>query len=295
MTSLVVWTLAIGVVTAITCALCGVLLVVKREAFVSEGLSHSVLPGIILAYIVIEDRSSPLLVVAAGLSGMLMVGLVKAVSSTRLVDRDAALGIVFSALFSVGVIASSLKLGRVHFHAHCIIDGNLSFAALQHVQLGGVDLGPQAFLTMSWMLVILVAFITVFFKELTLMAFDEPTARLFGFRPGALHTVWLSLVAMTAVAAFETAGTILVVALMIAPAATGNLLTHRLSTLFVISGGIAALSAVIGIGLGIGLDIAPAGPIATVSGLAFLLVVMLRAGRTRWRNRSLPAAHVGQA
>ena len=143
MTPLVLWTLAIGIVTAVACAVCGVFLVVKREAFVSEGLSHAVLPGIILAYIAIPDRSSPLLVVAAGLSGLIMVWLVQAISNTRLVDRDAALGIVFSALFSIGVIASSMKLGNVHFHAHCIIDGNLSLAALKHAEIGGVDLGPR--------------------------------------------------------------------------------------------------------------------------------------------------------
>lgn len=276
MTPLILWTFAIGIATAVACALCGVFLVVKREAFISEGLSHAVLPGIILAYVWIPDRSSPWLIIAAGLSGLLMVWLVQVLANTRLVDRDAALGIVFSSLFSIGVIASSLKLGNVHFHADCIIDGNLSFAALKRFEIGGFDFGPSAFVTMVLMLAVLVSFILIFFKELKLMSFDETTAKMFGFRPKVLHSIWLGLVSMTAVAAFETAGTILVVALMIAPAATANLITNRLSTMLWLSGFTSAIGAIIGIALGIAIDISPAGPISMVAGIAFLLVAIFR-------------------
>ncbi len=270
MTPLLFWTFAIGILTAMACAVCGTLLVVKREAFISEGLSHAVLPGIILAYIFIPDRSSLLLIIAAGLSGLIMVGLVQAIASTQLVHRDAALGIVFSALFSVGVIASATNLGNVRFHADCIIDGNLSLAALNEIQLGGRSFGPRAFVTMALLFGVLTCFIVTFYKELKLMAFDEATAKLMGFRPKLLHAAWLALVSMTTVAAFETAGTILVVALMIVPAATANLLTKRLPTMFVLGPLLGAAAAALGVWLGVALDISPAGPIATTSGLLFL-------------------------
>ena len=279
---LLFWTFVIAIVTAIACALCGVLLVVKREAFISEGLSHAVLPGIIVGYLIFQDRSSPLLIVAAALSGLLMVWLVEVIVRTGLVYRDAALGIVFSGMFSVGILASSLKLKNVHFHAHCIIDGNLSFAAITPFYLGDVYLGPQAFVSMMICLVILLAFIVAFYKELKLMAFDEATCHLLGYRPRLLHTIWLALVSLTAVAAFETAGTILVVALMIAPAAASNLLSHRLSGMFWISGLIAAACAAVGVGLSIPLDISPAGPIASVTGFAFLLVAVVAPKRGLW-------------
>lgn len=270
MTPLIFWTFAIAVVTALACGLCGVMLVVKREAFVAEGLSHAVLPGIIFAYLLIPDRSSPWLVIAAGLSGLLMVWLVQAITSTRLVDRDAALGIVFSGLFSIGIIASNLKLKNIHFHAHCIIDGNLSLAVLKPFHLGELYVGPRAFVTMALLLLVLVLFIFIFFKELKLMAFDETTARSFGFRPGWMHSVWLALVSMTAVAAFETAGTVLVVALMITPAATVSLLTKKLSAMFWLAGFLSAASAVLGVMLALALDISAAGPISSVAGFIFL-------------------------
>ena len=273
MIDLLGWTYIIAVLTAIACSLAGVLLVVKREALVSEGLSHAVLPGIVLAFLIFRDRSSPLLILAAGLSGLLMVWLVQWIAKTGRVKQDAALGIVFSGMFSVGILASSLKLKNVHFHAHCIIDGNLAFAALEDCNWFGVYLGPRAFVSMLLCVVGLTGFIVLFFKELKLMAFDETTSRLFGFHPRLLHTVWLTIVSIVAVAAFETAGTILVVALMIAPAAAANLLSQRLGKMFILSAILGTISAIAGVTLGQQLNISPAGPIASIAGFVFLIIV----------------------
>lgn len=273
--TLILWTLVIAILTAVACSLCGVLLVVKREAFIAEGLSHAVLPGIILAFLIFHDRSSPLLILSAGLSGLVMVWLVQALSRTGLVNRDAALGIVFSGMFSVGIIVTSLKLKNIHFHAHCIIDGNLAFAAITPSTIGGYYLGPKAFVGMVLCLAMLLTFILLFFKDLKLMSFDETASHLLGFRPKLLHTVWLALVSITAVAAFEAAGTILVVALMIAPPTAANLLTHRLSSMFAVSALLGGVAACLGVALSIPMDISPAGPIASISGFLFLVVVFL--------------------
>lgn len=270
MTVLILWTLAIAVLTAIACALCGTFLVVKREAFVSEGLSHAVLPGILVAFLIFQDRGSPLLILSAALAGLVMVLLVQAICRAGLVDRDAALGIVFASLFSVGIILSSLHLRNVHFHAHCIIDGNLANAPLTEFHVAGMNLGPKSFVIMSATVVSLLLFIAAFFKELKLMVFDETLSRMLGFRPRILHTLWLALVSVTTVAAFETAGTILVVALMIAPPAAANLFTKRLGEMLVVSVVIAVASAILGVALALALDISHAGPIAFFAGMLFL-------------------------
>jgi manganese/zinc/iron transport system permease protein len=292
--SLLAWTYLIAALTAVACSLAGVMLVVKREALVSEGLSHAVLPGIVLAFLIFRDRSSPLLILAAGLSGLLMVWLVQWIARTGRVKQDAALGIVFSGMFSVGVIASSLNLKNVHFHAHCIIDGNLAFAALDDCHWFGVYLGPKAFVSMMLCVVGVVGFVVVFFKELKLMAFDETTSHLFGFRPRLLHTIWLAIVSIVAVAAFEVAGTILVVALMIAPAAAANLLSDRLSWMFVLSALLGVVAALLGVALSQPLSISPAGPISSIAGFLFLLIVFFAPKRgliarriARRRRRSL--------
>lgn len=285
-----IWTLGIAVVTALACSICGVLLLVNRDALISEGLSHAVLPGIILAYVVLRDRTSPWLILAAGLSGLVMVLLVQALRHTRLVKDDASLGIVFPALFSLGVILASQKLGGVHFHAHCIIDGNLALAVLDRLRIGGRDVGPEPFYLMAGVLVLLLVFVVLFFKELKLSIFDRGLASALGFRPALLALVWLSLVSMTTVGAFETAGSILVVALMITPPAIAYLLTDDLKQMMFVSAAAGALSAVVGFYLGLGLDIAPTGPMSVVAGLLFLVVLLIAPKRgllaRRRRRRS---------
>ncbi|MEL6105864.1 MAG: metal ABC transporter permease [Planctomycetota bacterium] len=269
------WTLCIAVVTAVACSLCGTLLVVRREAFVSEGLSHAVLPGIVIAFVIFRDRGTPGLIAAAAASGMLMVWLVQLLCRSGRVDQDAALGIVFSSLFSFGVVLSNLELRNVHFHADCIIDGNLAAAPLKAFELGDAYLGPTAFVSMSVILLVLVAFLWVFFQPLKLAAFDSSLANLTGLRPGLLQTFWLTLVSVTAVAAFETAGTVLVVALMVTPAATANLFTHSLGRMFWVSAAIGAACSAAGVLLANWLRISPAGPIAVTLGVCFLASVLV--------------------
>ena len=277
--TLILWTLAIAVLTAVVCSLCGVYLVVKHESMVAEALSHAVLPGILVAYLVFQDRTSPWLIISAGLSGLLMVWMVQTIRKTGLVDGDAALGIVFSALFSVGIICASLGLNHVHFDSHVIIDGNLSMAALRMFKIGGNEIAPYAFVVMATMLTVLVGFISVFYKELKLMMFDSALSQTFGFRPALLHMCWLALVSITTVSAFEVAGSILVVAMMIAPPATAFLLTKRLGVMLVFSSLLGVASSVLGFYLGLWLDISPTGPIASLAGMIFLLAVVFAPGQ----------------
>ena len=295
--TLILWTLAIAVLTAVVCSLCGVYLVVKHESMVAEALSHAVLPGILVAFLVFGDRTSPWLIISAGLSGLLMVYIVQTIRKTGLVDGDAALGIVFSALFSVGIICASMGLNRVHFDSRCIIDGNLSMAALRMFEIGGYEIAPYAFVVMATVLAVLIGFISIFYKELKLMMFDSALSQTFGYRPALLHICWLGLVSITTVSAFEIAGSILVVAMMIAPPATAFLLTRRLGVMLVISSLLGVASSVLGFYLGLWLDISPTGPIASLAGVIFLLTVIFAPRQgvlARSRRRSVQRADLFQ-
>ncbi|MEM7314998.1 MAG: iron chelate uptake ABC transporter family permease subunit, partial [Planctomycetota bacterium] len=147
--------------------------------------------------------------------------------------------------------------------------------------------GPKSFVTMLATNVMLVTFIGLFYKELKLMSFDETAARLFGFKPGYLHVAWLTLVSITAVVAFEIAGTVLVVALMIAPAAAANLVTKRLSKMLVVSVVLGLVSAVLGTWLGYVLEISPTSPIAFCSGLIFVALFICCASRRKIRRNGI--------
>ena len=287
--SIEMWTLAIALVTSVACALCGSLLLVNRQAMMSEGLSHAVFPGLVIAFMLLRDYNSPLLIISAAVSGLVMVWLTQWLDSTRLVDSDAGLGIVFAGMFSIGVLLVSGNLRSTHFHADCIIDGNLAIAPLDRFEIAGVDLGPQSWIVMLIMLAVCIGFIVLCYKELKLMLFEPLLARRFGLKPALLLFVWLAIVSMTTVAAFNVAGAILIVALMIAPPAAAYLLSDRLSGLLWISSLIAVISSVAGFYVALHLDISPTGPIASMAGVVFLLVFALAPKRgfiaTKLRRR----------
>lgn len=292
--SIEMWTLLIGSLTAVTCGLCGSLLLVNRQSMVSEGLSHAILPGLVLAFLFFQSYESPWLIVLAALSGLIMVWATEALANTRLVDPDAGLGIVFAGMFSLGILIVSMKLRNSHFHADCIIDGNLALAPLDQVSLFGLGPFPKSFLTMAFTFLIVLGFILLTYKELKVMIFDPLLAKRVGLKPTLIRYAWISLVSLTTVAAFNVAGSILIVALMIAPPAAAFLMTKRLSVLMYLASCIAVLSAVLGFYLAKYLDVSPTGPMASVSGAVFLFVLffvpqqgLLALLLRRFGNRSL--------
>lgn len=268
------WMLIIAAVTSIVCALCGTLLLVNRQSMVSEGLSHAVLPGLVIAFILFRDYTSPWLIPSAAASGMVMVWLCHCLERTGLVKPDAGLGMVFSGMFSVGVLLVSRELKHVHFHEDCIIEGNLATAPIETLNITGLETLPRGFVLMLFMLILVAGFITLCFKELKLTLFDRSLAARFRMKPALLQLVSLSIISLATVAAFELAGSILIVALMIAPAAAAYLLTNKLHRLMLIACGVGVLSALAG-GLLASrvLNTEPTGPIASCAGGIFLLIL----------------------
>ena len=263
----------IAAVTAAACALLGSFLVLRRAALLSDAISHAILPGIVLAYFVTEDLASPLLLVAAAVTGVLTVALIEALGNTRLVKGDAAIGLVFPALFSVGVILIARYASGVHLDTDAVLLGDPAFAWIERVTVGGRDAGPKALWLMGGILVLVVAFVATFYKELKLSTFDPALAAALGLAPTALHYALMSLVSVTAVGAFDVVGSILVVALIVAPPAAAYLLTDRLPRLLVYATAIGAASAVAGYWLARALDASIAGCMATCAGLAFALAL----------------------
>ncbi len=266
--------LAIAVVTAMACALPGVLLVLRRMALVSDAIAHSVLLGIVLAFLATGDIDSPLLILAAAVSGVVTVALVELLNRTRLVAEDASIGLVFPLLFSVGVILVSRYAGDVHLDVDAVLLGELAFAPFDRVSWGDADLGPKALWVMGSILLVNALLIGLFFKELKLATFDPALAAALGLAPAVLHYLLMALVSVTAVGAFEAVGSVLVVALMIAPPATAVLLSDRLWVVFGLALLAAALSALLGYGAAIWLDASIAGSMAVASGLLFAAALL---------------------
>ncbi|PKO11703.1 MAG: zinc ABC transporter permease [Chloroflexi bacterium HGW-Chloroflexi-10] len=264
----------IAVITAAACALPGVILVLRRMSMMSDAISHTVLLGIVIGFFLVGDISSPFLIVGGAAIGVLTVSLVALLERTRLVKEDAAIGLVFPALFSIAVILISRYAGNVHLDIDAVLVGELAFAPFDRLIILGRDVGPRGLYVMLGILLINVAFISIFYKELKLTTFDAGLATALGFAPALLHYALMSLVSLTVVGAFDIVGSILVVALIVAPPAAAYLLTDQLGRMFFLSVLIGGVSAISGYWLANLMDASIAGSMATMTGVIFFLVFL---------------------
>jgi manganese/zinc/iron transport system permease protein len=269
----------VAIVVAVACALVGVFLVLRQMAMMSDAITHSILPGIVVAFFLVQDLSSPLLILAAAATGVLTVSLVELLNRTRLVREDAAIGIVFPALFSIGVIMIARFARGVHLDLDVVLLGEIAFVPFSRSTLFGIDLGPKALIMMMIILLINLLFISLFYKELKLATFDAGLAAALGFSPALIHYGLMSLVSVTAVGAFDAVGAILVVALIVGPPVTAYLLTDRLWMMLVLSSGLGAGVAISGYWLARTLDASIAGSMATMTGALFVVAYLLAPDR----------------
>jgi manganese transport system permease protein len=265
------------VVAAVVCALLSCWLVLIGWSLMGDAVSHAVLPGVVLAYIV----GAPF-AIGALVFGFLAVALIGVVRDTSRVKEDAAIGIVFTTLFALGLVLISVTPSQTDL-GHIIFGNVLGIGTGDLVQilvLGAVAAGV----------------LLVKRRDLTLFAFDPTHAHAIGLSPRLLGALLLGVLALTAVVALQTVGVILVVAMLIIPGATAYLLTDRFPRMLVIAPSIAAVSAIVGIYSSYFLDTAPGGMVVLAQGVVFAVVflvsprhgVLVTALRRRWRRRRSP-------
>ncbi|WP_373472114.1 metal ABC transporter permease [Carnobacterium alterfunditum] len=262
----------IAVLVAVACALPGVFLVIRGMAMMADAITHTILLGIVVAFFITQDLNSPFLILGAAFVGILTVWLTELIHQTKLLDKDASIGIIFPLLFSIAIILITRYAGDVHLDTDSVLLGELAFAPFDRLIVFGIDIGPQAVYSMSIILVILLLFIGFFYKELKLTSFDSLLAASLGFSPILLHYALMSLVSVTAVGAFEAVGSILVVAFMVGPPVSAYLLTNRLSYMLGISAALGAFNSLIGFQLSMYFDVSIAGMIAVTTGLTFAVI-----------------------
>ena len=265
------------VVVAVACALPGAFLVLRRMALVSDAISHVLLFGIVVAYFATRDLDSPWLLAGAAATGVLTVALVELLQRTRLVKADAAVGLVFPAMFAAGVLLASIFLRNTHLDVDAVLLGQPEYAANPRWHVAGRQVKPLW--VMAGVLALNVVLVGLFFKELKLTTFDPELAAALGFRPGLLHYGLMTVVSVTAVAAFDAVGPVLVVAFFVVPPAAAFLLTDRLAVLLVLAAVLGAVGAFAGTQLAVRLDANIAGMVAAVLGALFAAVFAFAPGR----------------
>jgi manganese/zinc/iron transport system permease protein len=210
----------------------------------------------------------------AALAAVVTVAIVEALQNTRKVGGESAIGIVFPAMFALGTFLISKFFANVHLDTDAVLYGNIEFASLDVLTAGDVNLGPQALWVGGLVLLLNLAFVGLLFKELKLATFDAGLAAALGFSPTLIHYALMSMISITAVGAFTAVGSVLVVALMIVPAAAAYLLTDDLKRMMVYAVGIGAASAIVGFAVALALDASVAGSMATMTGGCFLLALL---------------------
>ena len=264
----------IASLVAIACAIPGTFLVLRKMAMISDAISHSILPGIVIGFFITQDLNSPLLILFAAFTGIITVVLVEYIQKTGLVKEDTAIGLVFPALFSIGVILIAKNANDVHLDVDAVLLGELAFAPFDRLLISGVDVGPKALWIIGVILLITVTLLIAFFKELKVSTFDAGLAASLGFSPAIIHYGLMSVASVTTVGAFDAVGAILVVALMIAPAAAAYLLTTDLKKMLGLAITFGVMSAISGYWFAHWLDASIAGSITTMLGLLFLMVYL---------------------
>ncbi|HBL79216.1 MAG TPA: zinc ABC transporter permease [Aequorivita sp.] len=264
----------IAAIVAMACAIPGVFLVLRKMALISDAISHAILPGIVIGFFITQDLNSPLLILLAAFTGVITVVLVEFIQKTGLVKEDTAIGLVFPVLFSIGVILIAKNANDVHLDVDAVLLGELAFAPFDRLMVGGSDWGPKSLWVMGSILVITVSLLLLFFKELKVTTFDAGLSSVLGISPVIMHYGLMSVSSITVVGAFDAVGAILVVALMIAPAATAYLLTEDLKKMIWLSVLFGVFSAISGYWVANILDASISGSLATTLGVIFLAVYL---------------------
>lgn len=278
----------VAVAAGLACSLAGVFLVLRKLSMVADAISHAVLPGLVAGYVLANGPNLLLGFLGAVASGLLTVFLVETLSNTRRVTGDTAIGLVFPAMFALGVYVITRYFPNLHIDTDAVLFGEIAFAPFDTLVLGGRDLGPVSLWVLGGLGVFNALVLASLYKELKIATFDAALAATLGFAPVVLHYVLMSVVAVTTVGAFSAVGAVLAVALIVVPAVTASLLTKRLGHLIAVSMAIGAGSALAGYGLATLWNVSISGMMATTLGAVFCLALLFSPSEglvSQWSRR----------
>ena len=244
-----------SIVVGIICGVIGSFIILRGMALMGDAIAHAILPGVAISHILGVNYFYGAVVV--GVLTALGIGVI---SEKSRIKSDAAIGIVFSAAFAVGVILITMAQSAIDLTQ--ILFGNVLYVRTMDMWLT-IIIG-----------IILLLVVIVFFKELLISSFDETMAKVYGLKTRFIHYGIMVLLTLVTVASLQTVGVILVVSLLITPASTAYLLTNRLSTMIVLSSTFGALSSVIGIYFSYVYNL-PSGPVIALAATAIFLVALV--------------------
>ena len=288
------WILATASLVAAATSLVGVFLILRKQALIGDAISHSVLLGIVLAFLLTDSRSLPVMLGGAVIIGLVTAWLSDALHRVGKLQSDASIGIIFTLFFAVGVILVSLYSSHIDLDQECVLYGEIAFIPFDNIYIGGlesgVNMGPRAFWGIGIVFIIVLLSIVIAFKRFEAVAFHPRLALSMGINVVFWHYFLMTLVSMTTVASFDAVGAILVVALLVIPASTAYLLARSLKGMLWLAFGYSQLAVIIGYAMAYALDSSISASIAVSAGLLLMLTIAViktkqaLTKKTHWRT-----------
>ncbi|MCW6701800.1 metal ABC transporter permease [Anaerococcus sp. NML200537] len=267
--------LIVLILTSISCSLLGIFLVLRKLSMMTDAISHSVLLGIVLAFFLVRDLDSPLLILGASLMGLVTVFLIESIGKLKLAKLDDATAIVYPLLFSIAVILISKFFRNVHLDTDIVMMGEVIFSSMIRTEIFGIEMS-KSILEAALSLVCVIAFIGIFYRKLKIGSFDEEFASLVGISTGLIFYSLMTITSFVAVTSFNNVGAIIVISFFIGPAAIALLFARSLREAFLLATLASIINPSIGFYLAINFNVSITGMIATINMASYLALIIIK-------------------
>lgn len=259
------WVLIIGCLVAIPCSIVGCFLVLRKSVMISDAIAHAVLPGIVIAYIISKSLNGIAMFIGASVFGILTTFLIETLSRKSFVQKDASIGVIYTFLFSLGIIMMSSLSINVDLDPEHILYGDILLTPFDIIITdSGINLGPKSIWTLGTINLFVISVVILFFRYFSITSFDTKFAASIGISTMVWHYLLMSMVSFTTVGAFESVGAILVIAFISIPSATAYLITNSLKKMILISIIISCVAVIAGLYLNQKLNSSATGSITLV-------------------------------
>lgn len=258
-----------GSLTAIVCSIVGSYLVVRGFAMVTDALSHSIVPGIALAFLFTGSRDIVPMFLGATIFGLLSTYLIETLQKKVRVQADASIGVTFTWFFSIGILLISYYSGNIDLDLDCVLYGEIAFVPIDVLLINGVSYGPRSLWIIGITAVVIASTLFTTRKEMRLALFDPAFAVSVGIIPVVWHYVLMTLVTLTTVASFEIVGSIIVISLFIVLPASAYLLAKSLSSMIVLSSIFGIIATCLGYYIAMYFNGSISGAISIATGIIF--------------------------
>ncbi|MBL4885796.1 MAG: metal ABC transporter permease, partial [Planctomycetaceae bacterium] len=228
------WTILVGISCNSCCALLGCFLVLRRMSMLGDAISHAVLPGLVIAFIVTSTTNALPMFIGAAIFAMLTAGLSRLLSSFGQTSEESGLGIVFTSLFALGILLIQMYAGKVHLDRDAVLEGAIDFVTLDTTEWLGLQ-WPASLGVTCVVLACVIIWLLLFWKEIKAASFDPVYASAIGLHGHAMLAILVILVALCVVASFKIVGCVLVVAMLVVPAASAQLICHQLFRMLLVA------------------------------------------------------------